>query len=198
MAESTTRLAQAAAELVKAAQVETARISASNAADSLAELKKIRGSSEESGGDLKRLCTQLDKDVKQGNAEMQLMRAEMMEVKEELKKSNKAHQIRTLQWGWENATINAFNYYDSTEMYSQSFSSSGFLQACLIAFMSGKGCYLGDRTTAGTTYHSTEETKRTGREDFQARIVRQIRAITGLEAYCKVASEEGLCLYLKD
>eukprot|EP00271_Cylindrocystis_brebissonii_P014850 TRINITY_DN36442_c0_g1_i1.p1 TRINITY_DN36442_c0_g1~~TRINITY_DN36442_c0_g1_i1.p1 ORF type:complete len:174 (-),score=12.09 TRINITY_DN36442_c0_g1_i1:1414-1935(-) len=171
-----------------AGQLFTGKIDVTSGVESLEQLKHLHILSKQSGDELKRV-----------NSEIQIMRADIAHIKDELKKSNRAQHVRVLQWAIDHTDIEAFRYYDSSNnSYVSGKSSAAFVRDCLISFMAGNGRSCDTCTTTTTMGYMTEDNKRAGEADFQAKIVKQIMAITGLEAVCKEAPNgKKMAVYLK-
>eukprot|EP00271_Cylindrocystis_brebissonii_P004981 TRINITY_DN16939_c0_g1_i1.p1 TRINITY_DN16939_c0_g1~~TRINITY_DN16939_c0_g1_i1.p1 ORF type:complete len:243 (-),score=49.39 TRINITY_DN16939_c0_g1_i1:667-1395(-) len=167
------KLADAATQLVKAAQLETERMYLSTTEESLAELKHIHSLTKISGESLAQIGARSDGELKQMKADIASLKESVVEMKSEIVK---LRQSQTLQWAIDHTTLQDFTFYAPG---SGGKSSGTVVKDCLIAFMLGNGRVYEGYTVEFNLHDLVK--RRDSEEAFRVALSNQIKALTGLE-----------------
>jgi len=199
------RLAAAAAELLKAAQMDVDSASQQLLSSNLASLKE---SFDLNLNTLNQLITGLKREL---DAKINTVNQNIASLKEELTKLNASitsqTKLQRLEWAIQNADIGTFGYnlYENKSSYPTRKNSKDLVRQILLWFRRDRGYFFGDGSIGdlnlGNYYNYVQEKERVDAEnermraDFRNALVEQIHALVGQKPRLEKKDGGRYCMY---
>jgi len=180
-------LSEAAAELVRAAEMEVDGATQRKLVTSLEALKESFDA---------KLNT-IQQVVKQASSnsddKINTVNQNIDKLNETMKNDRK---IQSLEWAIQNADVNCFDYYvpNANSRSHTQIASTGLIRAALLWFRRGLSCYLDDGSNQDPAY-LREQQKDEAKEKFRTKFVAQIYALTGVEPRLKKQTDGRYIIY---
>jgi len=174
-------LSEAAAELVRAAEMEVNVATQKKLSSSLEALKEsfdtklntIQQVVKQSSTNSDDKMTTVNQNIVNLTGKINTVNQNIVELNETMKHTQK---MQSLAWALQNADIGSFSYYDPNS-YSDK-NSADLLRKVLLWFRRGHGCYIGDSMLQHSRYFNEQE-KEESREKFRKELAAQIYSLTG-------------------
>jgi len=190
-------LSEAAAELVRAAEMEVNVATQKKLSSSLEALKQsfdtklnaIQQVVKQSSTNSDDKMNTVNQNIVNLTGKINTVNQNIVDLNETMKHNQK---MQTLEWALQNAEIGSFSYYEPNS-YSDK-NSADLLRKVLLWFRRGEGCYIGDSTLQQSRYLN-EQQKEESREKFRKELAAQIYSLTGINPRLQKETDGGYAIY---